>query len=315
MERFMIKISVVVPAYNEEANIAPLCLRLHKTLADIDEAYEIIFIDDGSRDGTISEVLKYKTVDERVKLISFARNFGHEMANTAGFRKATGEAVVIIDADLQDPPEVIREMYEKYVEGFDVVYAQRRSRKKESPLKKATSKLFYRVLKSLSDTEIPLDTGDFRLLSRRAVDALNLMDEKNRFFRGLTHWIGFNVTQVYFDRDERHAGETKYSYLKLMRLALDAIVSFSYKPLKLFSLFGFISAIVGFVMMAYWIVKKLVFGNPTDGWTSTVTIFLFFFGLLMIQLSLIGEYIARIYEEVRARPLYIIGREEGFEHE
>jgi dolichol-phosphate mannosyltransferase len=311
----MIKISVVVPAYNEEANIAPLCERLHKTLAGIDESYEIIFIDDGSRDDTVAEVMKCRAADARVKLISFARNFGHEMANTAGFRSASGEAVVIIDADLQDPPEVISDLYAKYTEGFDVVYAQRRSRKKESPLKKATSKLFYRILKSLSDTEIPLDTGDFRLLSRRAVDALNRMDEKNRFFRGLTHWIGFNVTQVYFDRDERHAGETKYSYLKLMRLALDAIVSFSYKPLKLFSLFGFASAVIGFGMMAYWVIKKLIFGNPTDGWTSTVTILLFFFGLLMIQLSLIGEYIARIYEEVRERPLYIIGREEGFDHE
>jgi len=309
----MIAISVVVPAFNEEMNILPLYNRLHETLIKIDEAYEIIFIDDGSIDGTCDAVMKLRESDKRVKLISFARNFGHEMANTAGFRKATGDAVVIIDADLQDPPEVILALYEKYKEGFDVVYAQRKTRKRESVLKKATSKLFYRLLKSLSDTEIPLDTGDFRLLSRRAVDALNTLDEKNRFFRGLTHWIGFNVTQVYFDRDERYAGETKYSYVKLMKLALDAIISFSYKPLKLFSLIGFISAIVGFIMMAYWMIKKIIFGNPTDGWTSTVTIVLFFFGLLMVQLSLIGEYIARIYEEVRQRPLYLIGKEEGFD--
>ena len=311
----MIKISVVVPAYNEETNIAPLYERLSKTLVRIDEAYEIIFIDDGSKDRTVEEVMKLRTVDARVKLISFARNFGHEMANTAGFRKATGEVVVIIDADLQDPPEVIYDLYQKYLEGFDVVYAQRRTRKKESILKKATSKMFYRILKSLSDTEIPLDTGDFRLLSRRAAEALNGMNEKNRFFRGLTHWIGFKVTEVFFDRDERHSGETKYSYVKLMKLAVDAIISFSYKPLKLFSFLGFISAGLGFLMMHYWVFRKIFIGNPTDGWTSTVTILLFFFGMLMMQLSLIGEYIARIYEEVRERPLYIIGREEGFDHE
>ena len=309
----MVTISVVVPAFNEEMNILPLYNRLHETLIQIDEAYEIIFIDDGSIDGTCDAVLKLREMDKRVKLISFARNFGHEMANTAGFRKASGEAVVIIDADLQDPPEVILALYEKYKEGFDIVYAQRKTRKRESILKKATSKLFYRLLKALSDTEIPLDTGDFRLLSRRAVDALNTFDEKNRFFRGLTHWIGFSVARVYFDRDERHAGETKYSYVKLMKLALDAIISFSYKPLKLFSFIGFISATIGFMMMAYWMIKKIIFGNPTDGWTSTVTIVLFFFGLLMVQLSLIGEYIARIYEEVRQRPLYLIGKEEGFD--
>jgi dolichol-phosphate mannosyltransferase len=309
----MVTISVVVPAFNEEMNILPLYTRLHETLIQIDEAYEIIFIDDGSIDGTCDAVLKLRAKDKRVKLISFARNFGHEMANTAGFRRASGDVVVIIDADLQDPPEVILALYEKHKEGFDIVYAQRKTRKRESVLKKATSKFFYRVLKSLSDTDIPLDTGDFRLLSRRAVDALNTLDEKNRFFRGLTHWIGFSVAKVYFDRDERHAGETKYSYVKLMKLALDAIISFSYKPLKLFSLIGFISASVGFIMMAYWMIKKIIFGNPTDGWTSTVTIVLFFFGLLMVQLSLIGEYIARIYEEVRHRPLYLVGKEEGFD--
>ncbi len=309
------KISVVVPAYNEELNMAPLYERLIPTLNKISEAYEIVVVDDGSRDKTVEEVLKLRERDERVKLVSFSRNFGHEMANTAGFRAATGEAVVIIDADLQDPPELIVDMYEKFKEGYDVVYAKRRTRKRESFLKKMTSKLFYRVLKFMSDTEIPLDTGDFRLLSRRAVQELNAMNEKNRFFRGLTHWIGFKVTYVYFDRDERNAGETKYSYIKLMRLAVDAILSFSYKPLKLFSLVGFLSAGFGFLMMIYWVIIKLMFGNPTNGWTSIVTIMLFFFGIIMMQISVVGEYIARIYEEVRERPLYIVGRTEGIDPE
>ncbi|MBF4694573.1 glycosyltransferase family 2 protein [Fusibacter ferrireducens] len=304
-------ISVVVPAYNEEMNVKPLYDRLLDVLTQISASFEIIFIDDGSRDDTVAEVLKIRALDERVKLVSFSRNFGHEMANTAGFRTASGDAVVIIDADLQDPPELILDMFEKYRAGFDVVYAKRKTRKKESFIKKSTSKMFYRVLKFMSDTEIPLDTGDFRLLSRRAVDEINRFSEKNRFFRGLTHWIGFKVTYVYFDRDERYAGETKYSYIKLMKLAIDAILSFSYKPLKLFSLFGFLSAGFGFLLMLYWMIKKIIFGNPTNGWTSTVTIMLFFFGILMMQVSVVGEYIARIYEEVRARPLYIVGRTEG----
>jgi len=306
-------ISVIVPAFNEENNIEPLYKRLKETLIKISEDFEVIFVDDGSTDMTAEKILSLRTCDSRVKLVSFSRNFGHEMANTAGFRKASGNAVVIIDADLQDPPELISEMYEKYTAGYDVIYAQRRIRNKESFLKKLTSKIFYRVLKHMSDISIPLDTGDYRMLSRKAVDSLNALNEKNRFFRGLTHWIGFEVTSVYFDRDERHSGETKYSYLKLMSLATDAIMSFSYRPLKIFSSIGIFTSFMGFVMMVYWILKKLIYGNPTDGWTSIITILLFFFGIIIVQISLIGEYIARIYEESRDRPLYIIGREDGFD--
>lgn len=306
-------ISVIVPAFNEENNVEPLYERLKATLIKITEDYEVIFVDDGSTDLTAEKILDLRKNDSRIKLVSFSRNFGHEMANTAGFRKASGNAVVIIDADLQDPPELIIQMYEKLTEGYDVIYAQRRTRNKESFFKKLTSKLFYRILKHMSDISIPLDTGDYRMLSRRAVDSLNALNEKNRFFRGLTHWIGFKVTSVYFDRDERHSGETKYSYLKLMSLATDAIMSFSYKPLKIFSTIGIFTSLMGFVMMIYWILKKIIYGNPTDGWTSIVTILLFFFGLIIVQISLIGEYIARIYEESRDRPLYIIGREDGFD--
>lgn len=309
------ELSVVIPVMNEEDNVKPLYKRLKKTLNQMTPSHEIIFVDDGSSDKTVEEVMSVRGQDDCVKLVSFSRNFGHEMANSAGFRKASGQAVVIIDGDLQDPPELIKDMYDKYKEGFDVVYAKRASRKKESFLKKVTSKMFYRFMKFMSYVELPLDTGDFRLLSRRVVDEINKMEEHNRFFRGITHWVGFNVTYVEFNRDGRHAGETKYNYFKLIRLAIDAILSFSDKPLKIFSIFGIGMSFFSFLFMIYWVVYKLVTDNPIAGWTSTVTIILFFFGILMLQISVLGEYIARIYEEVRRRPLYIIQKQEGLDDE
>ena len=343
--RNSIALSVVVPAFNEEANILALYERLSPVLEAITPDHEIIFVDDGSHDKTVEKVLMLRGCpwdgpencnepapdnafadgpqnpqphqspgygDPRVKLVSFSRNFGHEMANTAGFRHASGDAVVIIDADLQDPPELIADMYRKFTEGFDVVYAKRISRKRESFLKKTTSKLFYRVMNALSDLEVPLDTGDFRLLSRRVVDELNSLEEHNRYFRGLTHWVGFNVGYVEFHRDERHAGETKYNYIKLFRLAFDAIISFSYKPLKIFSLVGFVVSGISFLMMIYWVLDKLLLNNAVEGWTSLAAIMLFSFGILMIQISIVGEYVGRIHDEVKRRPLFIVQRKEGF---
>lgn len=311
----LMELSIVIPVMNEQENVKPLYDRLKETLNKITPSHEIIYVDDGSHDKTVEEVMRLRSLDDTVKLVSFSRNFGHEMANSAGFRKATGEAVVIIDGDLQDPPELIEDMYQKFKEGYDVVYAKRKSRKKESFFKKFTSKMFYRVLKFMSDVELPLDTGDFRLLSRRVINEINKMDEHNRFFRGITHWVGFNVTCVEFNRDGRHAGETKYNYFKLMRLAIDAILSFSDKPLKLFSVFGIAMSGFSFIYMIYWIIYKLVTNNPIAGWTSTIAIMLFFFGILMFQISILGEYIARIYEEVRNRPLYIIQKQEGIDDE
>lgn len=309
------ELSVVIPVLNEEGNIKPLYERLKTVLKDITESYEIIYIDDGSTDETSQQILSIRQEDDTVKLVSFSRNFGHEMANSAGFRKAKGQAVVIIDGDLQDPPELIKDMFEKYKEGYDVVYAKRAKRNRESFLKKITSKLFYRFMRFMSYVELPLDTGDFRLLSRRVVDEINKMNEHNRFFRGITHWVGFNVTYVEFDRSGRHAGKTKYNYFKLMKLAIDAILSFSYKPLKLFSFLGIMTSIFSFIFMIYWVVYKVLTDNPIEGWTSTITIMLFFFGILMLQISILGEYIARIYEEVRRRPLYIIQKETGIDED
>lgn len=305
------ELSVVIPVFNEEENVLPMYNRLKQVLNEITDDHEILFVDDGSKDLTVDQVMFIRERDEKVKLVSFSRNFGHEMANSAGFRNASGEAVVIIDGDLQDPPELIAEMYNKYKEGFDVVYAKRKKRDKETFLKKFTSKTFYRVMRFMSYVELPLDTGDFRLLSRRVVDELNKMDEHNRFFRGLTHWVGFNVTYVEYDRHGRHAGETKYNYFKLMRLAIDAILSFSYKPLKMFSVVGITTSLFSFLFMLYWIFFKIFTDKPIEGWTSTITVILFFFGILMLQISILGEYIARIYEEVKQRPLYIISRQEG----
>lgn len=308
-----LEISVVVPAFNEEENVFALYERLNAALERISPNHEIVFVDDGSKDATVEKILKLRKADERVKLVSFARNFGHEMANTAGFRHAKGQAVVIIDADLQDPPELIVDMYKKYQEGFDIVYAKRISRKKESFVKQVTSKAFYRVMSSLSDVEVPLDTGDFRLLSRRVVDEINALEEHNRYFRGLTHWVGFNVGFVEFHRDERFAGETKYNYVKLFKLAFDAILSFSYKPLKIFSVIGLWISGLSFITLLYLGIGKLFGREAVEGWTSMMVIMLFCFGILMIQVSIIGEYVGRIYEEVKNRPLFIVGRKEGID--
>lgn len=308
-------LSVVVPVLNEDSNIKPLYDRLLKTLVKITPEFEILYVDDGSTDKTVEEILSIRKEDDRVKLISFSRNFGHEMANSVGFRKAIGKAVVIIDGDLQDPPELIEDMYKKFLDGNDIIYAKRISRKKETILKKITSKMFYRIMKFMSYVELPLDTGDFRLLSRRVVTEINKMNEHNRFFRGITHWVGFNITYVEFNRNERYSGKTKYNYFKLIKLAIDAILSFSYKPLKIFSFVGFSMSIFSFLFMAYWIIYKMITNNPINGWTSTIAIMLFCFGIVMMQISVLGEYIARIYEEVRRRPLYIISKQEGIEDE
>lgn len=307
----MIDLSIVVPLYNEESNIEQLYDRLNNTLLTITDKYEIIFVNDGSKDNTLNKIKSLCSKDSRVKLIDFSRNFGHEMANTAGLNYARGNAVVIMDADLQDPPELIKDMYSKYLEGYDLVYAKRKKREKETFIKKSTSKLFYRFLKYFSDIEIPLDTGDYRLMSRTIVDEFNKLKEHNRFFRGLTHWVGFNVTYVEFDRAPRNAGETKYNLSKLTRLAIDAILSFSYKPLRVFNIIGLSMALFSFISIIYWVILKIATGNPVAGWTSLVTIILLCSGVIMMQISIIGEYVARTYEEVKNRPLFIINKTIG----
>ncbi|MBV7275747.1 glycosyltransferase family 2 protein [Clostridium thailandense] len=307
----MIDLSVVIPSYNEEGNIEPLYNRLNNILPFITDKYEIIFVNDGSKDNTVDKIESLCNRDSQVKLIDFSRNFGHEMANTAGLNYASGSAVVIMDADLQDPPELIKDMYCKYLEGYDLVYAKRKKRQKETLIKKATSKLFYRFLRYFSNIEIPLDTGDYRLMSRNVVNEFNKLKEHNRFFRGLTHWIGFKVTYVEFDRPPRNTGETNYNLTKLMKLAIDAVISFSYKPLKVFNIIGLFMALFSFFSIIYWIIFKIATGKPVAGWTSLITIILFCSGVIMMQISIIGEYTARTYEEVKNRPLFVINKTIG----
>lgn len=305
--------SVVVPLYNEELVLDETYNRLTTVLEKIDGEYEIILVNDGSRDKTEEMAKAIAGKDKRVKFISFSRNFGHQNAITAGMDHASGEAIVVIDADLQDPPELIYQMIEKYHEGYDVVYAVRAKRKGETIFKKVTAKAFYRILKKLVDIDIPVDTGDYRLISREVCNVLKRMREKNRFVRGMVSWIGFKQIGIPFVREERFAGETKYTLSKMIKFSLDGIVSFSTKPLKFTVHIGFILAILSFLYACYLIVNKLLFSNVIEGWTSMVVVVLFIGGIQMIALGIIGEYIARIYEESKNRPLYITKELVNFE--
>lgn len=299
-------LSVIIPIYNEEANIPALYDRLRGVLDPMGLRYEFIFINDGSRDQSLALVQTLAMRDERVRFIDFSRNFGHQIAVTAGLDLAAGEAVVIIDADLQDPPELIVPLYQKLHEGYEVVYAKRRSRKGESAAKKLTAKLFYRLLAGITNISIPVDTGDFRIISRKVVDALKLMPEQNKFIRGQISWIGYRQTYVEYDRAERAGGETGYTYRKMIRLALDGITGFSDVPLKAATVSGFIVSAGAFIVMIYTLFARFVTGDYEPGWASLMVSILFLGGVQLIAVGIIGEYIARLSANVRQRPLYII---------
>ncbi len=311
----MSTISVVVPMYNEEEVIMETYKRLKAVMDETGEKYELIFVNDGSRDKTrdLAAAICYK--DKNVKLIDFARNFGHQVAISAGMDNSSGDAVVVIDADLQDPPEVIPQMIAKWREGFDVVYGKRLKREGDSFFKKFTAKIFYRTLNKLTDTEIPVDTGDFRLIDRKVCDALkNNISEKNRYVRGIISWLGFKSAPVEFVREKRFAGTTKYPLKKMLKFASDAIMSFSLKPLKLATYLGVGISIASFIYMVVLIILKLCGVLSTVlGWTSIVAISLFFNGLILMILGILGSYIGRIYEEVKGRPLYVIQDKINFE--
>ncbi|AII50342.1 glycosyltransferase family 2 protein [Hymenobacter sp. APR13] len=299
-------LSVIIPIYNEESNIPTLYDRLRGVLDPMGLHYEFIFINDGSRDKSLQLVQTLAVRDERVRFIDFSRNFGHQIAVTAGLDLAAGEAVVIIDADLQDPPELIVPLYQKLHEGYEVVYAKRRSRQGESAAKKLTAKLFYRILASITNISIPVDTGDFRIISRKVVDALKQMPEQNKFIRGQISWIGYRQTYVEYDRAERAGGETGYTYRKMIRLALDGITGFSDAPLKAATIGGFIVSGVAFLVMLYTLYARFVSEDYEPGWASLMVSILFLGGVQLIAVGIIGEYIARLSANVRQRPLYII---------
>lgn len=299
-------LSIIIPVYNEEANVQILYDRLTKVVEQLELSYEFIFINDGSQDKTIYLVKALVEQDENIKFIDFSRNFGHQIAVTAGLNLSVGKAVVIIDADLQDPPELIVDLYEKMKTGYEVVYAKRRKREGESFMKTFTAKWFYRILKNITSVEIPVDTGDFRIIDRKVVNVLKQMPEHHRFIRGQISWIGFNQTFVEYDRDERHAGETGYTYRKMIKFALDGITGFSDFPLKLATILGFIVSGIAFIVLLYALYMRLIVEDYVEGWTSVITSVLFLGGVQLISIGMIGEYMSRINSEVKQRPLYII---------
>jgi len=306
--------SIVAPCYNEEAGLHELYKRVSEVMDSTGEPWELVLINDGSRDRTRDIMRQMHDNDARVKIVDFARNFGHQLAATAGLDHATGEAVIIIDADLQDPPQVIPDMIQKWKEGIEVVYAVRTQRKGESWFKEFTAKAFYRLVYRITDVDIPLDTGDFRLMDRKVVNAMNQLRERHRFIRGMTSWVGFRQTGVHYVREERFAGETHYPFRKMFKFALDAITGFSYLPLQMATYLGFIIAALSALAAILVIIARLFIGAaPFHGQATTLVFVLFIGGVQLITLGIIGEYLGRIYDEVKGRPLYIVREAIGFD--
>ncbi|MBE9056433.1 glycosyltransferase family 2 protein [Sphaerospermopsis sp. LEGE 08334] len=299
--------SLFIPIYNEEENITEMYRRLTYVMEQLDGEVELILIDDGSRDRSLSMIRELHHHDSRVRYLSLARNFGHQVAVTAGLNFVQGKSIIVMDADLQDPPELILTMIDEWHQGYQVVYAQRKSRQKETWLKRLTAYLFYRILKRLAKVDIPVDTGDFCLMDRQVVDILNTMPERNRYIRGLRAWVGFRQTSVLFERSPRYAGDVKYTFGKSLSLAIDGIISFSTVPLRLATYLGIISATIALIMILlvlYWRIFAPV--SHLIGYTL-ITIAMFFLGSVqLICIGILGEYIGRIYEEVKGRPLYTV---------
>jgi glycosyltransferase involved in cell wall biosynthesis len=299
-------ISIVVPAFNEEAVLPHFHQELSKALSEQPFNFEIVYINDGSTDNTLSIVRELRQADKQVTLIDLSRNFGKEIALTAGLQKAAGDAVVVIDADLQDPPELIPELIKEWQNGYDVVYAQRSHRKGESLLKRTTAHFFYRTIQRISKITIPEDTGDFRILSRRAVNALNTFNEQHRFMKGLFAWIGYKQKAVQYQRDPRHSGETKWNYWKLWNFAIDGITSFTIAPLKISTYLGLLTAASAFSYGIYMAIETLIYGNPVPGYPSLIVIVLILGGVQLVAIGVLGEYLGRIFNETKHRPLYFV---------
>ena len=306
----MKKVSLVIPMYYEEQVAQECYKRVSKVVKELkDYAYEIIFVNDGSKDKTLPILEEIAKKDKNVKVISFSRNFGHQAAVTAGLKYVTGDAIVIMDADLQDPPELVPDMLKKWEEGYEVIYGKRKTREGESAFKLLTAKAFYETLNKLSDVEIPKDTGDFRLVDKKVVDVINSLPEHNKFLRGLFSWVGFKQYAYEYERKERFAGKTKYPLKKMLKLAQDGILSFSTKPLKIVGGFGILSVIISIAILIYSILSfAFKWNNLTPGWTSLMCTITFLGGVILISLWMIGEYIARIYDETKQRPQYIVDK-------
>lgn len=305
-------VTIIVPCYNEESNIDLLYDRLKK-LTDSLSGYDfqILLVNDGSKDNTLSKMQELHETDKTVSYLSLSRNFGKENAMLAGLDYAEGDAVILMDADLQDPPELIPQMLAEWEKGYDDVYARRRSRAGETWLKKATAHWYYRILRKFADIDIPADVGDFRLLDRQAVDALCSLRERQRYTKGLFSWIGYNKKELLFDRDPRAAGNSKMNFFKLFGLAVDGITSFSVAPLRLASVLGLIISTVAFLYLLFVIIKTLLFGDPVAGYPSMISIILFMGGIQLIVLGIIGEYVGRIFNEAKGRPEYLVNEYNG----
>ena len=306
----MKKISIVIPMYFEEESVNECYNRTSNVLNYLKQYdYEIVFVNDGSKDKTLELLENIAVKDKKVKIISLSRNFGHQAAVTAGLKYTTGDAVVIMDADMQDPPETIVEMINLWEQGNDVIYAKRKSRKGETIFKLFTAKMFYKILNGLSDIEIPSNTGDFRLADRKVIDVINSLPEHNKFLRGLFSWVGFKQVPLEYERKERFAGKTKYPLRKMLKLASDGITSFSTKPLKLLGVLGGFSILLSFIILIYSLVSYfLKLNNLTAGWTSIMVTITFFSGVQLLSIWLISEYIGKIYDESKGRPEYIIDK-------
>lgn len=298
--------SIIAPIYNELENIPELYRRVSEVMDSTGEPWELILVDDGSTDGSTEVIRKLAKENKCVRPVVFARNFGHQIAITAGWDYARGDAVVIIDADLQDPPELILEMAKKWKEGYEVVYAVRTEREGESWFKLWTASVFYRLIYRITDVKIPLDTGDFRLMDRKVVDVLKQMRERHRFPRGMSAWVGFKQIGVEYKRAARKAGETKYPFRKMFRLALNAITSFSYFPLQVATFFGFASAGIAIIAIPLVVALRLAGSHFFEGQTTTLISVLFLGGVQLISLGILGEYVGRLYDEAKGRPLYIV---------
>lgn len=299
-------LSIIVPIYNEETNLPALYARLAAMLTKMPLQSEVILVNDGSHDRSLEIIRELAARDPRFHYITFSRNFGHQIAITAGLDLSTGNAVVVMDGDLQDPPELVPELLAKLNEGYEVVYAKRRTRQGESMIKLFTAKMFYRILASITSVKIPLDTGDFRIVSRKVVNALKQMPEQNKFIRGQIAWIGYRQTFLEFDRSERAGGEPGYTYSKLIRLALDGITSFSDLPLRIATVGGFFVSGVAFLVMLYAVFARFFMNNYGVGWPSLMVSVLFLGGVQLMAIGIIGEYMARLGANARKRPLYII---------
>ena len=299
----MTLLSVVAPMFEEEDTAAAFCARVREALGSL--PWELVVVDDGSKDRTGEILAEFGASDPRIKVVTLARNFGHQPALSAGLEHAEGDVVVMIDSDLQDPPELIPEMVECWRQGADVVYAVRRRRAGETRFKLVTAHIFYRLLRRLTDIDLPADAGDFRLMDRRPLEALLAMRERARFLRGMTVWVGYTQTAIEYERDARHAGETKYTLKRMLRFSLDAIVSFSSTPLQLATVFGFIASALAFVLVPFVIAGRIL-GLFVAGIPTTLVVILMLGGVQLICVGIIGEYLGRIYDEVKRRPLYVV---------